>query len=332
MYSRTKQAEWLAKADQAERRALELDDTGTDVHIQLGRILRTTGQTDQAIQELQIALQRDPNNLPALLQIALAYEDARRTPEAEGVYRQMIRLRPSYAPAYTDLGILYWSVGQYERAEEPLGVAVKLEPESENAHTNLATLYYSQEKLKEAEQEFTRSIQLKPTAAAYTNRCGVEFALDKMASAERDCRKSVELDAENAQAWGNLADAMMELPGRQSEARATYERALDVGQKSLGINPNNPSLLSSMALYASKTGQGRSAMEYADMSMAQGSGLVNVLYKAGKAIGLAGDCLRGMDLIRQALEKGFPKGQARRDKDLKRLRAAPHECRVPTIL
>ena len=129
MYTRTRVTEWLAKADQEAHRALDLDDSGADVHVQLGRILRATGQTDEAIRELQTALDRDARNLPAMLQLGLAYEAASRPQDAEATYQKLIQIRPSYFAAYTNLGALYINQGQYAKAEEPLALVVKLTPD-----------------------------------------------------------------------------------------------------------------------------------------------------------------------------------------------------------
>jgi serine/threonine protein kinase/tetratricopeptide (TPR) repeat protein len=329
MYSTTHRTEWLAKADQAERKALEIEDTGADVHVQLGRILRATGQIGEATRELETALAREPQNLTALLQLAGAYESDKRTKDAEQIYLKAIRQRPSYFPAHTNLGILYMSQGQYGLAEEHLSLVVALAPEQADPHTTLGTLYYHLDRLDEAEREFTASIKLRPTATAYANRCAVDFSLVKIDAAIADCRKSVELDSANAMAWGNLADALAERPARIAEANDLYKKAIDAGNRQLAINPNNAELLSRMALYASKIRQPKLATQLAEQALTTGATRVSVLYKAAKAFGFSGDCGRALDLMKQALEQGYSQDEARRDPDLKRLRAASPACAVP---
>jgi Tfp pilus assembly protein PilF len=66
----------------------------------------STGQYDAAIGELKLALARDPADVVACLQLAGAYDSAKRPGEAEATYQQAIRLRPSYFPAYMNLGVL----------------------------------------------------------------------------------------------------------------------------------------------------------------------------------------------------------------------------------
>ncbi len=78
MYTATKQQEWLARADQQLGRAAEIDPNEPGIPVMRGRILRATGQTDAAIQELRQALDRTPGDVVALLQLAGAYESAKR--------------------------------------------------------------------------------------------------------------------------------------------------------------------------------------------------------------------------------------------------------------
>ena len=97
---------------------------------------------------------------------------------------------------------------------------------------------------------------------ALANRCGVAFYLEHFDLAVSDCRKAVALAPDNALAWGNLADALVEVPATHAEGLATYRRALDVATQQIHVNPNDPDLLSSMALYAAKVGESAAAARY----------------------------------------------------------------------
>ena len=255
-YSATKQAEWLAKSDQAVRRAADIDENDPEIAVMRGRILRATGQTDAAIRELQKGLARAPGNEELLLQLAGAYQSAKEFSKAEATYQEGIRLRPSYFPAYTNLGILYMSEGKWKEAEEPLTIATQLAPEYADGYTNLGSVVYYLDRLDEAQRLFSRSIQLKPTSTAFSNRCAVEFDKRSMDAAVADCRKAVELQPTSALALGNLGDALAE-SGKGVEARDTYRKAIEAGNKLLAINPASPDLLAYMANFAAKTGQKR---------------------------------------------------------------------------
>jgi tetratricopeptide (TPR) repeat protein/predicted Ser/Thr protein kinase len=325
-YLNTRKAEWLAKADQSVRRAAELNENEPGVHLMLGRILRATGQNDAAIRELQASLAADPGDVAALLQLAAVQEIAGQPAEAEATYQQAIRVRPSYYQAHMNLGIFYMNQGKWHAAEEPLTLVTKLAPEYVDGITNLGTLEYYLDNLKEAQRLYARSIELKPTAGAFANLCGVEFETGAMESAVTHCRKAVELQPANAIAWGNLADALVG-SGRRVEAAKTYQSALDAGNKQLAINPDSPELLASMAKFAAKIGQKKLALDLAGKAI-RPSVSVRVLYNAGKAYGLCGECKQAADLLQRAFDKGYPRPEARRDPDIARLRAAPLSCPI----
>ena len=329
LYSANKEPELLARADQAVRRAAEINGNEPGVHLMLGRILRATGQYDAAIGELKLALARDPADVVALLQLAGAYDSAKRPGEAEATYQQAIRLRPSYFPAYMNLGVLYMNQGKWQEAEQPLTLVTRLAPDYAEGFANLGTLEYYLNHLEDARRSFLRAIELKPIGTVYANLCGVEFDRKAMDAAGAACRKAVELQPASPIAWGNLADVLVE-GNRAAEAGEAYRKALEFGQQQLTLNPGNADLLGSMAKFAAKTGQKRLAFELAGKAVTQGSG-VRVLYNSGKAYGLAGDCARSSQLLKKAFDNGYPRPEARRDPDLARLQAAPLACTVPPI-
>ncbi|HXA52116.1 MAG TPA: tetratricopeptide repeat protein, partial [Candidatus Acidoferrum sp.] len=329
MFSATKEAEWLARADQAVRRAAEINENEPGIHVMLGRILRATGQTDAAIAELKTALAHDPGDVLALFQLAGAYDEAKRPADAEEAYRRTIRLRPSYFPAYMNLGGFYMRQGKWQQAEEPLTLVTRLAPDHADGYDSLGALEYYLDRLDEAKRLFTRSIELKPGGSAYANRCGVEFDLRDMVAAGADCRKAVELQPANPLAWGNLADVLAQ-SGQTAEAATSYTKAIELGNKQLAINPANADLLGVMSKCAAKIGQKQLALELAGKAIAQSSA-VRVLYNAGKTYGLSGDCTRSSQLLKQAFDNGYPRPEAKKDPDLDRLRAAPLSCAVPPI-
>jgi tetratricopeptide (TPR) repeat protein len=328
-YSATRQSEWLARADQAVRSAAELDANEPGVHLMRARILRATGEFAAAIGELEQSLARDPADVAALLQLAGAYEGAKRPADAEATYRRAIRLRPSYFPAYNNLGVLYMSQGKWQQAEEPLTIVTKLAPEYADGWTSLGSLKYYLDRVDDAYQLFSKSIELKPTAGAYANRCGVEFDRGNLEAAAGDCRRAVDLQPASPIAWGNLADVLA-ANHRAAEAGEAYRKGLETGDRQIAVNPVNPDLLATMAKFAAKTDQKKLARDLAAKALSQGSG-VRVLYNAGKAYGLAGDCSRAAGLLKKALEAGYPRAEARRDPDLNRLRAAPLTCAIPPV-
>jgi tetratricopeptide (TPR) repeat protein len=221
-YRVTKEDIWLAKADQWARRALELGPDQSAVHLTLGRLYRTTGQPQQAIEEIQRAIALDSLNVAAYTQLALAYESVRRPAEAEQAYLHAIRIRPSYYPAYSNLGVFYLSRGEYAKALEPLSMVVKLIPNYADGHTTLATLYYYMERYDEALAEYDKSLAISGSAPAYSNRGAIRYLQGDYTHALEDSRRAVELDQKSPVNWGNLGDAQAQVPSASAGAQESY--------------------------------------------------------------------------------------------------------------
>ena len=66
----------------------------------LGKIHRSTGKYELALQENQRALQLDPRNADANIGLARSYESAGRTADAEAAFKKAIALRPDSWDGY----------------------------------------------------------------------------------------------------------------------------------------------------------------------------------------------------------------------------------------
>lgn len=82
--------------------------------------------------------------------------------EAERTIRQAIQVNPTEALAHINLGNLYDQMGKKEEAKKAYQVAISLDPKNARAHYNLGLLFFEMDKLKEAEEEFVKSLELIP--------------------------------------------------------------------------------------------------------------------------------------------------------------------------
>ena len=320
-YTRTKEKEWLAKADQVAQRALQLDPGRAVVRHTLGRLYRATGQTDRAIEEFQKEIALDPLNVAAYTSLALAYRDARRPADAEAAYLQAMRIRPGYSPAYSNLGVFYTARGEYAKALEPLTLAVKLSPDSADDHTTLGNLYYYMERWDEASAEFGKSISLRPSATAYSNRGGVRFYLGDYAGSAADFRQATQLEPNNALTWGNLGDAL-DATG-DSGARDAYLRAIELSRQQLAVNAKDADLLGRMSFYLAKTSECREALTRIDEARRLAPDRVPLLFKSAKVAEVCHQRDSAIRYLESAIRKGYPRREIEQDPNLEQLRRTP---------
>lgn len=97
----------FAEAKAAYRRAVEIDSSHGEAHINLGRLLHADG----------------------------------RVADAASHYRQAVTAAPDSATAHYNLGVALQDLGRREQAIEAYRKAVSVDPEFADAHYNLAQLY-----------------------------------------------------------------------------------------------------------------------------------------------------------------------------------------------
>ena len=103
------------EAKRAYRKALELDDTLGDAHLNLGRLFHEEGRLRNAETCYRAAVSHSPGDATAHFNLAVALEDLGRPMEALWAYEQAIRIDPEYADAYYNVAGIYERLGK--RAE-----------------------------------------------------------------------------------------------------------------------------------------------------------------------------------------------------------------------
>ena len=322
-YNRTKDKEWLAKADQMANQSLSLDGNLAFVHLILGRICRVTGRSDQAISEIRKAISMDPLNVAAYTNLALVYGDVDRPADAENAYLQAIRIRPGYWPAYSTLGVFYELRGEYNKALEPLTLAVKLAPEYAEGHNTLGSLYYYMERFDDALAEFNQALSLRPTALTYSNRGDIYRMRMDYGAAEADYRRALDLDPNNPLIWGNLALAMEQIPAAAGQARDAYIRAISLSRDQLAVNPRNADLRAQLAYYLAKISDCPGARENIGEARKLAPDRLGVTFQSAKVAEACHDRESAVLYLRSAIRKGYPRREIETDPDLKRLRQTP---------
>jgi len=322
-YSRTKEKEWLAKADQMANRSFDLDPRQAAVHLLKGRIFRATGQSELAIAEIQRAIALDPLNVSAYTNLALVYSDVRRPADAEQAYLQAVHIRPSYFPAYANLGVFYQQRGELAKALEPMSLAVKLAPDNADAHNSLGALFYFMERFDDALAEYGKSLDVRPTALAYSNRGGLYYARRDYADARQDYRRALELDNKNPLIWGNLADTEMQIPGASSEAREAYLRAIVLSRDQLAVNLNDADVLGRLAFYLARTSNCTEAGQRIGEARRLAPDRVALILKSARVAETCHDRQSAIRYLDSAIRKGYSRREIDQDPDFNQLRQDP---------
>ena len=118
---------WKWKESEAEfRRALELNPNNATAHYFYGMgLLSPENRVEEALQHFRTALSLDPLSSIVNANYAVVLADARRYPEAEAQFQKILQRDPNFEPAHYKLSQLY---AMTNRFPEAVNEAIKLFP------------------------------------------------------------------------------------------------------------------------------------------------------------------------------------------------------------
>ena len=130
----------FAGAESEYRQAIRLAPNNPETHSSYATFLTAMGRTEEALNELKIAQQFDPQSLSFSANIAWTLYIAGRFDEAEAQLKEVLRRDPNYARAYMTLGEIYLEEGKFNEALEALQKAKLLSADFQT-ETMIAHLY-----------------------------------------------------------------------------------------------------------------------------------------------------------------------------------------------
>ena len=170
----------------------------------------------------------------------------------------------------------------------------------------------------EAKSAFKHVIELQSDYSAYSNLGSIYFFHDEdFKSAARMYQKALALDSSNFLIWGNVASAYYQIPDYKDNSVYYFNRAIDLAEKELKLNPRNASTLSSLATYYSMIGKEDKSIKDLNRALELSPGNVDVIDKGIVINEILGRRNEALKLTREILQKGFPISKLENSPDLK---------------
>jgi len=323
LYELQKRPEFVALAQDNCRRALGLNELLAPVHVTLGMIHRGTGKENEALADLQRALDRDPRSAEAFREMGRAQRTLGQTKEAEQAFRRAAELRPSDWAAHNYLGALYLAENRLAEAEAEFRRVVLLTPDNPRGYTNVGAVCFRQGRLDEAEGVFRRSAAIRSTASALSNLGTTLFFLGRYEEAARAFEGAVKQNDRDASVWLNLGRARYESPGAREKARAPLERAISRGEEQLRVNPRDAELLAQLADAHAMLGHARQARALSARALALAPDDTEVLYTSAEIDERLGEREAALHRVGRALAAGYPRWGIERSPSFTALREDP---------
>src|SRR5690349_3483430 len=170
--------------------------------------------------------------------------DARRFPEAEDAYKEILKLKPRDARAAYGLGNVYSDQQRWEDAEAAYRNSVAWAPTDADAHIALSVVLVqpraegdNAKRFADAEMFARKAVQIDPKNAVGWDRLGVALQARGLANSETEhsYRRAIDLDPQFAVAYAHLA-RMLNRSNRSGEAVPLYEKAIELAKDPATLN------------------------------------------------------------------------------------------------
>src|ERR1700682_1873447 len=298
-------------ATNACQTAVQKDSELPVAHTCLGLVFQGTGKYEEAVGEYQKAARSEPTLDAAPAGLAQAYESLNRIDQAEQAYKAAIKLRPNYWSGYNRLGTFYLRHGKLEEAAQMYTQVISLVPDSFAGYDNLGITRIQQGRYTDAIAPLERSLEIRKTGAATSNIATAYFQAKRYADAARLFEEAAKLDAQNYEIWGNLGDAYYWAPGMRGRADAAYQKAVYLGEEQRKINPRNAHMLSYLAEYHAMLKEMGKARQQIEEALRLAPGDSGVFDYAGLVYVEAGEKVKAMEALENAIRAGYPPASIR---------------------
>ena len=303
-YQLGKQKQWIAPAQQACTKAVDLGNSGAEGHMCLGLLEDGTGEYEKAAEQFQQTVQLEPANDRAYTSLAGSYQHLNQPDKAEATYQRAIAVRPQYWRDYALLGVFYLNQAEYEKATAAFRRATQLDPDSYIAFNSFGGALLYMGKDSEAVQALDKSVAIRPTRDAYSNLAVALFRLRRFKDSVASFQEALKLDDTSYQTWGNLGDAYY-YGGDTVSAMQTYRKAIALGEQQLKINPRDADVLSDLANYLSMLGDRKRSLSYLDRSLQVDASDKQLLFNAAEVYNQLHETGPALEWLGKALAAGY---------------------------
>lgn len=190
----------LLKAQECFETSIKIASFFTDAYYNLAIIFAKKGLTKDAIKQLDIALNIDPEHAPAHHKKAQLLYQEDDLPAAVHHYQIYLALEPNDKHALYNLGTIFLRLGKPQEATKYFLRFVPLESDSENFY-NLGVAYMQQGKNKEAISYLEEALRLDPeNISILTNIATAYLNIESYANASKYFEEIKRLQPEKAEA------------------------------------------------------------------------------------------------------------------------------------
>lgn len=296
----------LKAAENACGTAMKLAPDSYQVHTAMGDLYKLKGENEKALLEFTWVVEHKNDDIDTRLGIAGIYALSGDDKAADRSFREAIEIGPSYSPAYQAYGAFLFNKGRTGDAIRIYQQLTDLEPSNIAVYDNLGAAYLLSGDFEHASEAYRKVVLNKPTQVAYSNIGNSYYYQGRYGDAEIMQREAIGKSEDNYTLWGNLGDTLSQIAGKEKQARETYQKARDLAEKVLEVNPKQGVVLAHLAHYCAQLDDRECAKSSIEQALElSNSDIYTHYYAASVYLYLKENDLATMHMNR-VIQLGFP--------------------------
>jgi TolB-like protein/tetratricopeptide (TPR) repeat protein len=209
------------------------------------------------------------------------------------------------------------------QAEEASLRALQLDPDLSEAHGARGFALLQRKQFEDAEAEFQAALEINPSQFEaryfYARAC---FAQGRLEDAARLFQEAADVREDYQAAF--FAAQALEALGRENQAAVGYTKALEVAEKHMELNPDDPRAATMRAVSLCRTGDREAGLVWAERALEIDPADAGVQYNVACLYSLEDQTDRAIDCLESAVASGFGhRDWIEQDPDLDTLREHP---------
>lgn len=205
-------------------RAASLDPLSGGAYFEMAKLQTSLGENPQALTNLKLALEKEPDNWEILNQLAFTYSQSGQFDNAIAAAKKALALDPTNFQAQFNLGVAYYGAEKFSDAVKTFKSALDIEDNTPSLWTNLALSYLKTGNKTAALAAAQQAVILDPHDIQYARNVAHIYAvMGNLQKAEQTYRQALNLDRFDSGTWAGLADTYRKM-GRIADAKDAESR------------------------------------------------------------------------------------------------------------
>lgn len=228
-----------------------------------GKLKYHQGSYIKAIQLLHKSIEEKAKFLKAYTSLANSYQALGDEDKAEEILLTAYEIMPNNNKVLISLGNFYFANGSYHRAIEVFELLSVQAPNNYIAYLNMSACYYLIGDINQSILAAEKSLKIQPNNyIAYSNLGTSYFGLKDYEQSVIAFESMLALNDSDYLNWGNLADAYRF--AESDKYIKTFEKAILLAEQALQLNPNNKTVIASLAYFYANLSNVEKTIHYAN--------------------------------------------------------------------